>query len=227
MELGQQYRVDTKVKRFVLSPWLWALCCFFLFGYPIVKSVSRKLPPPNPVLYKLPEYKMVNQYGHSFGSSELRGKHYIVNFFFSSCPTVCPELMEQMQAIQHRVRGLGTHVALVSITVDPQRDQPPKLFLESRKYRANPHIWFFLTGEKERLRELVSAGFKLPVSDARPYGDDGILYDIAHSQKLVLVDDQGGIRGFYSVDKPGVNQLMIDLGLLVNRRTHGKQSKES
>ena len=227
MELLQRYRTDTSVKRFVLSPWFWVFSCIFLFSYPLLKSVSRELPPSKQVLYQLPEYEMVNQHGRPFGSKELRGKHYIVNFFFSSCPTICPELMEKIRTIQHRVRGLGTHVALVSMTVDPEVDRPQKLFQVSRKYHANSHVWFFLTGERDQVRDLIVNGFKLPVADSLPYGDEGALYDIAHSEKLVLVDDRGGIRGYYSVDKSGINQLMIDLGLLVNRRTHGSKSKES
>ncbi|MCY4644000.1 MAG: SCO family protein [Bacteriovoracales bacterium] len=214
--LAQKYPKDSRIKRIVLSPLFWGLTCLFFFGVPLTKSMIRKLPPPNPALYELPEYELVNQRGKPFGSLDLKGRFYIVNFFFTSCPTVCPKLMEKMKTIQHRVRGLGDYVALVSFTVDPEVDRPKKLFQEARKYRANPHIWYFLTGEKDEVRELIVGGFKTAMGDSTRV-DGGSLYDIAHSQKLVLVDHEGKIRGFYASDKAGINSLMIDLGLLVNR----------
>ena len=211
--LSQSYPAHTWAKRWTLNPWFWVLFCSFFFAYPIVRSVNRKLPLPNPVLYQLPQYELINQYGKPFGSEQLAGKFYIAHFFFSSCPTICPELLGKVQTIQHRVRGLGTKVALVSLTVDPETDQPARLFKTARQYRANPHIWYFLTGEQSAIKDLATHGFKLPMGEA----EGGTLYDIAHSEKLVLVDHQGRIRGFYASDKTGINQLMIDLGLLVNR----------
>ena len=208
----QQYQADSTIKRVVLSPCFWVCFCTFFFSYPLIKSINRQLPDPKPVLYQVGDFQLTNQYGEGFGSEQLKGKFYIANFYFSSCPTVCPVLMKKMQKIQHRVRGLGTHVALLSITVDPEVDRPPRLFKESRKYHANPHVWYFLTGELPAVRNLVVKGFRLSL------GDQSALYHIAHSEKLVLVDDKGGIRGFYSSDKKGINQLMIDLGLLVNRQ---------
>ena len=222
--LVQAYSVNSKLKQLVLAPWFWAIFCSFFFAYPILRSVNRKLPPPKPALYQLPSYQLLNQYGKPFGSQDLKGKFYIANFFFSSCPTTCPKLMEKMQTIQHRVRGLGTNVALVSLSVDPNTDRPQKLFKVSRKYHANPHIWYFLTGETDQVRDLIVSGFKLSMGDSQVQGQ-GPFYDIAHSEKLVLVDFQGNIRGFYSSDKAGINQLMIDLGLLVNRdRDHLESS---
>ena len=213
--LAQNYSLETKIKRLVLSPLFWIFICGFFFGYPLAKSISRKLPPPAPVLYQLPSFQLLNQYGKPFGSQELKGKFYIANFFFSSCPTVCPELMEKVRTVQHRVRGLGTHVAIVSFSVDPENDSPQKLLKEAEKYKANPHVWSFLTGKKQEMRDLILDGFKLPMGDPHSFNES--LYDIAHSQKMVLVDPSGNIRGFYSSDKDGINQMMIDLGLLVNR----------
>ena len=215
--MSQRYPINSWVKRLAIGPWFWAVLCLFFFAYPLIKSINRPLPPPRPILYKLPSYQLVNQYGKPFGSRDLVGKFYIANFFFSSCPTVCPKLMEKMQTIQHRVRGMVGHVALLSFTVDPEVDRPKKLFKVSRKYHANPSVWYFLTGSQEQLKDLINNGFKLAVGDSQDVG--GSLYDIAHSQKFVLVDREGNIRGFYSSDKQGINQLMIDLGLLANLET--------
>ena len=109
---------------------------------------------------------------------------------------------------------MGQKVAIVSITVDPENDNPKVLFKHARKLNANPYVWKFLTGTQEQLNSLLIKGFKVPMGE-KPVDVD--LYDIAHSGKIVLVDYKGDIRGYYSSDKDGVNKLMIDLGLIVNR----------
>ena len=221
--LLHSYFANTWIKRSVLSPWFWVVLCGLLFAHPLVRSINRPLPPSQPVLYQLPSYQLLNQYGQPFGTQSLKGRFYIANFFFTSCPTICPKLLETMQAIQHRVRGLGTNIALVSFSVDPATDRPQKLLRYSKKYHANPHIWYFLTGGSREVHALVEGGFKLAMGE--PIVEGGSLYDIAHSAKLVLVDYAGRIRGFYASDQEGINQLMIDLGLLANReKAHLKNS---
>ncbi len=126
--------------------------------------------------------------------------------------------MEEMGKIQHRVRGLGTNIGIVSFTVDPETDTPEQLKKKSNEYGANPFIWNFVTGDKKKLEETVIGGFKMVMGDPEAYGSLD-LYDIAHSEKLVLVDARGNIRGFYSSDKDGINRMMIDIGLLVNRES--------
>ncbi len=216
MEKVIRYETDTPVKRLVTSKLFWALFCGFFFLYPLLKSVNRELPDQLPVIYQLPSYQLKNQFNKPFGSADLKGKAYIASFFFTSCPSVCPKLMDEMVKIQHRVRGLGTNVALLSFTVDPENDTPETLYKNAVELKANPYIWFFLTGEESELKEILNGGFKVAMGDKEQIPDTP-LYDIAHSEKLALVDGEGRIRGFYSSDKDGINRLMIDLGLLVNR----------
>lgn len=218
METVLRYETDTLIKRLVTSKLFWALFCGFFFLYPLLKSVNRELPDNLPVLYKLPEYQFTNQFNKPFGSNDLKGKAYIASFFFTACPSVCPKLMDEMQTIQHRVRGLGTNIALISYTVDPGTDTPEVLYKKASEMKANPYIWFFLTSDEQSLRDLLIAGYKVAMGDKEPI-EDTFLYDIAHTEKLALVDGKGQIRGFYSSDTDGINRLMIDLGLLVNRES--------
>ena len=199
----------------------WFISWAVLFTYPIYRTLTRELPPPLPVLYQVPEFSFTNEFNKKFGTKDLIGKYYIANFMFTSCPTTCPALMEKMDIIQNRIRGLGTKAAIVTFTVDPKTDTPETLYKYARKRKTNPYIWNFLTGTETDLRKIIIEGFKVPMGNKeaieRKVNTETVtLMDIAHSEKVVLVDDKGQIRGYYSTDKENMNHLMIDLGLLVN-----------
>lgn len=191
----------------------WIAFCTIAFVFPLYRAVNRNLPEPLPVYYKAPAFEMTTEDNLKISESDMRGKVYLASFFFSNCPTTCPKNLKQIQQIQKRVKGLGDRVALLSITVDPENDTPKKLFKVAREWKANPFIWKFLTADLEHLKKVLVDGFKVPVGD-KEYSKS--IYDIAHSEKLVLVDQKGFIRGYYKMEKNDINKLMIDLGLLAN-----------
>lgn len=201
------------LERMVRKPLFWVLFLVFSFGYPIYKSMNRVLPPELPVIAVVPEFEMISENGQRFGSKNLKGKAYLANFIFSRCPTACPRMLKDLQKIQKRIRGTGHKVSIVSFTVDPTYDNEKVLFDLARKYDANPHVWTFLTKDnEEELFTLYRDGFKVGV-EKKP--ED--LFDIAHSERIVLVDELGQIRGYYSFTEDEINKLMIDVGLLINR----------
>ena len=215
------YRDDNFLQKMVRTKSFWILFWLFSFSYPVYRTLNRTLPPPLPVYYKVPEFTLTNEFKKPFGSADLKGKFYIANFMFTSCPTSCPALMEKMDLVQKRIRGLGTKAAIVTFTVDPEVDTPDVLFKYARKRHSNPFIWNYLTGTQAELEKIVINGFKVPMGnkeaivkklDANPV----TLFDIAHSEKVVLVDDKGQIRGYYSTERVEMDKMMIDLGLLVN-----------
>ncbi len=224
MELTEKIyiRNDHFLGKLVSSKMFWIVTILFFFSYPIYRSLNRTLPPPLPVLYTVPQFTLTNEFNKPFGSDQLKGKFYVASFFFSSCPSTCPRLMEKMDLVQKRVKGVGTKIALVTFTVDPENDTPEVLNQFARKRHANPHVWSFLTGTKEELQKIIIHGFKVPMGDGRvPMngvidGEPVTLFDIVHSEKVALVDDQGRIRGFYSLEKISMDQMMIDIGLLIN-----------
>jgi len=214
-------RRNTPFEKLISSKLFWVIFVLFTFSYPLIKSINRQLPPPLPKLYKVPEYSLTNSFNKPFGSKDLKGKLYIAGFMFTSCPTTCPALMEKMDKIQKRVRGLGTKIALVTYTVDPEYDTPEILFKYARKRHANPYVWSFLTGSTKDLRNTIIDGFKVPMGEREPMtgnvnGEEITLMDIAHSEKFVLVDWNGYVRKYYNSDKNDINQMMIDVGLLIN-----------
>jgi protein SCO1/2 len=125
--------------------------------------------------------------------------------------------MHRMQIIQRRVKGVGQAIALVSLTVDPETDVPAVLFKKARELGANPYVWKFLTGSPDVVKTLIVEGFKSAVGDKT----SGSPYDIVHSGKFFLVDGDGNVRSMYSNTDQEIDQMMIDIGLLINRHKKG------
>lgn len=208
-----QMRSGNIVEKLVKSKLFWVLFIAFGFSYPIYRSLNRVLPPELPIIAHVPEFELISENGQRFGSKELRGRVYLANFVFTRCPTVCPKMLKDLQKVQKRIKGVGQKAAIVTFTVDPEHDNEKVLFDTARKYDANPFVWTFLTGpDKEALFKLYRDGFKVGVEE-----NPQDLFDIAHSEKIVLVDAENRIRGYYAFDENSINQLMIDVGLLINR----------
>ena len=105
--------------------------------------------------------------------------------------------------------------AIVSFSVDPATDTSKVLFEKARELKANPHVWRFLSSTLAETKKLLMDAFQSSVGDKEIANS---IMDVAHSNKLVLVDQEGNVRGYYSTDKDSINQLMIDTGLLINRK---------
>lgn len=206
-------RTENTVERIVRSKLFWTLFILFGFSYPIYRSVYRVLPPELPVIAQVPRFELISENGQRFGSDDLKDRIYLANFVFARCPSVCPKMLAELEKVQKRVRGTGKKVAIVTFTVDPENDNETVLFKLARKHQANPYIWTFLTGtNKDELFKLYRDGFKVGV-EHNPKN----LIDIAHSEKIVLVDGSNRVRGYYAFNDNSINQLMIDVGLLINR----------
>lgn len=206
-------REASPVEKLVRSKLFWLFFVLFGFSYPIYRSVNRVLPPELPIIAQVPEFSLNSENGQPFGSKDLKGRVYLANFVFSRCPTVCPKMLTDLEKVQKRVRGTGTKVAIVTFTVDPEYDKENILFDLARRHKANPYVWTFLTGsDKEAMFKLYRDGFKVGVEQ-----NPKDMFDIAHTEKIVLVDQENRVRGYYSFEENDVNKLMIDVGLLINR----------
>lgn len=187
------------------NPFVWA---FFagIITITLMRPLLRREPPPPPVIGQLPEYSLVDSSGQAFGSVDLAGQVYVTNFIFTRCTSICPLLTRAMGRLQQRYDENGVEgLRLVSITVDPEYDTPGRLRQYAESHDADPGRWVFLTGDPERIRQVVEGGFKTAVGEAQATGGD--LIDIAHSGKFVLVDGQGGIRGYYDSDELGLDEI--------------------
>jgi protein SCO1/2 len=156
----------------------------------------------------VPAFTLVDQAGEPFGSADLRGRVYVASMFFTSCPTLCPVLLEAMSQIQDRyereavIRERPVDIQLLSITVDPVNDTPGRLLAKAQEVGADLSRWHFLTGSEADIEHLVVDGFMTAMGPGEGTGEGSGQVDamaITHSGKVVLVDGEGQIRGYYDV----------------------------
>jgi protein SCO1/2 len=158
----------------------------------------------------IPDFLLVDQYNREIGREEMKGKVTIVDFFFTSCPSICPVMSSEMERVQDAFRG-EKQVQLFSVSIDPTYDTPKILAEYAERHRAEKDKWFFLTGDKDRIYELARCGFVLPTIDGASVPEDFI-----HSDKFVLVDELGRIRGYYSgTERESVDQLILETKILL------------
>ena len=125
---------------------------------------------------------------------DLLGRVWVVDFVFTHCEGPCPALSNNMARLQ---KDLPAEIGLLTFTVDPDRDSPQILAKYAQRFRADPARWLFVTGSRAPLYELLIKGFKIPaVEDAKaPSGQR-----VTHSTRLVLLDAQGRLRGYFDGD---------------------------
>lgn len=192
----------------------WLLLFSGALSVPLVKSMTRELPPPPPVYGTVPDFELINQDGETFRAEDLHGRVWVANFIFTSCAEVCPRLSSRMRELQERLTNMGDAVRLVSFSVDPERDTPERLKEYSATYTAKKDIWSFVTGPIESLEKTVVDGFRMSME--RTEIEDTGFFDIVHGERFVLVDQLGQIRGYYHSDEEGLQALLNELGLLAN-----------
>ena len=167
--------------------------------------------PPAAEAVKIPSFALTERTGRTVTDQELRGRVWVAGFVFTRCPSVCPRLAGEMAALQPRLAALpgGEDARLVAFSVDPEYDTPPVLTAWARGLGADPERWLFLTGDRLQIWRLAEQGFKLPVSSVMGEAPHPIL----HSQKLVVVDRYGEVRGWFDpLDEPAhVEALLLQV----------------
>lgn len=164
-------------------------------------------PEPLPVLTELPAFALVDHEGQGFENADLADHVTVFGFVFTRCPSSCPTLSAAMVKFQeHIIRSkLDGHVHLASVTVDPEYDTTEIMAAYADKIGADTRSWRFVTGEPDAVRTFVVEGFQLAVGDKREIAPG--VFDIAHSNRLALVDRRGRLRGLFSIDDEGLEQL--------------------
>jgi protein SCO1/2 len=145
------------------------------------------------VYHTIPFWSFMNQNGKEINSIQYANKVCLVDFFFTHCPTICPRMTLNMREVQIQLeKDCLSNVELLSFTVDPKRDSIDRLKEYSTSYETKDNNWSFLTGNQNEIYELGVNGYLVPnQEDALAPG--GFL----HSEKLILIDKKGRIRGYY------------------------------
>lgn len=192
-------------RKFMQYPWHFAT----VFGLVIVTAMrpcTRHVPEPPPVLSQLPAFELVDQDGQPFTAESLRGKVWVAGLIFTTCPSTCPKISRAMLSLQERYVQHGIDdIKLVSFSVDPENDTPAVLKTYAGHLGADESRWRFVTGPVEAMEKLVVGGFASAMD--KTTGPAGMI-DIAHTTKLVLVDGDGNVRGYYaSDDEMGLDEV--------------------
>ncbi|HEX5758090.1 MAG TPA: SCO family protein [Thermoanaerobaculia bacterium] len=165
-----------------------------------------------PVLAQVPDFALTNRDGRTVTRADLAGRPWVADFVFTRCAASCPRTTERMASL-----GQGRQAPpflRVSFTVDPEHDTPEVLARYAEAYAA-PDDWLFLTGPAAEIYPLVRRGFLLAVEPSPPPGTASAEEPILHSNRFVLVDGAGRIRGYYDAfDKEAMDRLRQDAGAL-------------
>lgn len=160
-----------------------------IFGiWAVPKIVDRLSTPDLETIGTVPPFSFVDQNGKTITNADYSGKVYVVEFFFTTCPDICPIMTDNMIKIQNEFLG-NPNVGIASITIDPTHDTPAVLKEYAKDKGITKLQWHLLTGDKEEIFKLANEGFKLYVGET-PDSEVGF----EHSGLFALVDQEGKIR---------------------------------
>jgi protein SCO1/2 len=147
-----------------------------------------------------------DQDGNDFDISHLKGKVHVANFFFCSCPVVCPKMTMETKKVANAM-GERDDFLIVSYSIDPERDSVQELNDFASKFEANQSNWYFVNVGKQNVYKLARNSYKIVAVQGNKVSQDFI-----HSELLTLVDQEMRVRGYYdSTDPKELEKLIKDL----------------
>jgi protein SCO1/2 len=181
--------------------WRWAirLVALAIFAVIIYRCFGPQPISPASALPKytiVPPFALTERNGRTITNIDLFGKIWVADFVYTTCPGPCPLVTANMAKVQQAVAN-DPQVQLVTFTVDPQDDTPAVLAAYADKFGASPSRWWFLTGAEKPLYDLIQHGFYQVVQDNHGQALQPGEFVVTHSTKMVLIDADGNVRGFY------------------------------
>jgi protein SCO1 len=166
---------------------------------------------------RIPDFNFINQDNQQVTNKTFAGKVYVADFFFTSCPTICPKMKTQLLRIYEHYQS-NPNVMLLSHTVDPDHDSVAVLKDFSDRLNVSADKWHFVTGEKDNIYSIAQKYLVSAMEDKQEAG--GFL----HSGAFVLVDENRHIRGIYDgTDAAEVDRLINDIPLLLKENKNDKK----
>jgi protein SCO1/2 len=157
----------------------------------------------------VPDFFFLNQDSIAVTQETVKGKIYIADFFFVTCPTICPIMKKQMIRVFEKYKG-DTNMLLLSHTIDPEHDTIALLKDYSTRLGSDGKQWMFLTGNREAIYDMAEKGY---YATAMPDSTEPGGY--VHSGGFILVDGLRRVRGIYNgTDEAEVTHLMDDIDVL-------------
>jgi protein SCO1/2 len=164
--------------------------------------------------HTIADFALTNQNGKLVTQKDYENKIYIADFFFTTCPTICPIMTKNMAGIQDKILN-DEDVMLLSHSVTPDIDSVPQLKKYALEKGVKDSKWNLVTGDKQQIYELARKSYMAVKTDG-----DGGPYDMIHTENFILVDKERRIRGFYDgTDSEEMEKLLSDLEILKSSYT--------
>ena len=162
------------------------------------------------IYHQVKNFTLTNQLGEKVNLEDAKNRILVVDFFFTSCPTICPTLTANLKIVQEAFNTHDTLIQILSISVDPERDTVQKLKHYADKHNIDPKNWWLLTGDKKEIYDLARHEFFVNAVQG-----DGGPDDFIHTEKFVVIDKDRYIRGYYNgLDTNDVRRMVNDIAVL-------------
>lgn len=172
------------------------------------------------IMRQAPKFELTNQNNIKVSNKTYEGKVYVLEFFFTTCPTICPKMNKSMLAIQDKFFG-NPNLGLASITIDPENDTPKVLKEHADAIGVKSSNWHFLSGDKKYIYEIANKGFNLYAGE-----NEKVNGGFEHSGLFALIDKNGYIRCrkdkfdnpimyYDGLDPAGVANIQQDIAILL------------
>tara|TARA_B110000114_G_scaffold65716_1_gene69772 strand:- start:3834 stop:4481 length:648 start_codon:yes stop_codon:yes gene_type:complete len=206
---------------------IYCYILIFTIAYSCNQRNEKQLPIYNPVDFEpklvdkslrninknhtVSDFNLTNQNGATITSKDYKNKIYVVDFFFTSCPSICPIMTNNMLMIQEEFIE-NSQVMLLSLSVTPEIDNVEILKTYAEEKGVNDSKWNITTGSKKHIYELARKSYFAVVEQG-----DGGLQDFIHTPNFILVDTKKQIRGIYDgTDKNEIFRIIDDIKVLAN-----------
>ena len=160
--------------------------------------------------HRIADFSLTNQNGKTVTQKDFKGKIYVADFFFTTCPNICIAMTDNLLKVQEKIKN-NPNVMLLSHSVTPKIDSVPQL----KKYAIEKGVidqkWNLVTGDKKEIYELARKSYLAVKEDG-----DGGPFDMIHTENFILVDPERRVRGFYDgTDLEEIQRLFEELEILV------------
>ena len=205
-----------RITKILKNPFLWAFIVGIASLHLIKELALKRRSIPEPMV-KVESWALTDQEGRICKKEDFSGKVIIADFFFTSCPSICPKLTNAMKEVHDRFENRGHEVAFMSITVDPSTDTPEVLKRFMRDNGIAHENWYCLTGSKEDIYDVVVNKMRVHMGEkVEVEGAPGI-YDIPHLAHLALFDQNGDLRGLFKTDGVELSSLVRAANFLLEK----------
>ena len=162
------------------------------------------------VYHTIPEFKFVDQDSNEVTNQTYSNKIYVADFFFTTCPTICPIMKTQMLRIYEKFKD-NPEVGILSHTIDPRHDSVAVLNAYAKRLKVDGNFWHFVTGERDKIYEMGQKEYYVTAGE-----DSTAAGGIIHSGAFILVDKKRRVRGMYDGTKEkDVSKLIKDMSALL------------